>query len=160
MNQIDDDKSWLNWLADTDELVAFSPRLRDIASRLGKLDGWETVDNLKHEKQGFNCWVTDGKIIFISAYSEKNMGYGDYGRLDCDNDYFSATHYIKLSEPTIPDEPRPETSAQKHERITGNKAFVGIIESGSGYTFRVAKENYLEFLEADKPDDWPKNKGE
>jgi hypothetical protein len=129
MTQTDSDRNWLNHIADERELVSYSPRLRDIASRLGKLDGWREYDINLRSHLGF-------------VIARKN-----------DQDYIISNADLLDS---IPDEPKPETPAQKYERITGKKAYYFSKLLGE----EIPTIDYVAWLEADKPDDWPKNKGE
>jgi hypothetical protein len=101
--------------------------LRAIASRLGKLDGWEEWDPEIH----MCCDTTV---------------------LDCERGSFAIRSYDLMQ--TLPDEPKPETPVQKYERITGEKAYYWSKLLGE----EMPKLDYIAWLEADKPDDWPRRK--
>jgi hypothetical protein len=149
MNQIDDDKSWLNWLADTDELVAFSPRLRDIASRLGKLDGWKDIR--------LDC-PPEGVRIIACAYGEIVLGYwyNSENAIWDTNEIGSGSKYAIKHWMPLPELPEavtaPETPAQKYEMITGEKAYYK--DPHGNPTCGLPMPDYIAWLEADKPDDW------
>jgi hypothetical protein len=128
-NQIDQDKEWLNALASGVFKCLghdINDKLRDIASRLGKLP-WVINDHSKTTDGRWFKWVTPKRIMAI---------------LESD------------IEASFPDEPKPETSAQKYERITGEKAYYWSKLLGE----EMPKLDYIAWLEADKPDDWPRRK--
>jgi hypothetical protein len=129
MSQIDSDKKLLERIAR--QINNFEPtdedwpeRLRDIASRLGKLDGWKL----------FRPDLTTYGGFIIRANNKKD---------------YCIDHQDLLA--SIPDElTKPETPAQKYERITGKEARQHI---GDPYGY-VHTEYYVAWLEAGQPDTW------
>jgi hypothetical protein len=130
MSRIDSAKKLLERIAR--QINNFEPtdedwpeRLHDIASRLGKLDGW-FIPNGKE-----NVWKTT-YISVIDGDESNTVGI--------------STDELRSS---IPDElTKPETPAQKYERITGKH---GVWMSGTGARYT---NDYVAWLESGQPNEW------
>jgi hypothetical protein len=139
-NQIEKDREWLNTLASGVFKCLghdINDKLRDIASRLGKLDG--LCVRLKHSLAG------------TSSYAERSICDKHIGKA-ARKRWYDNMELITEADNFLFDEPKPETPAQKYERITGDD---GRITRAGVLTW---EEDYVEWLEADKPNDWPRRK--